>query len=161
LKLTAVGDSEIVRNTFLSLGAKYYRRFSKHTLAVRYLTKLGYELDSSRQFQLGADSGLRGYPARAFTGEKLMLLNIEDRQFWGTVSIGADFELGTIVFVDAGNVWKDEDDIDLGELNWSAGVGLRIGLENMPSSPILRVDYGWAIGDNSGSEVTVGLEQHF
>ena len=161
LKLTAVGDSEIVRNTFLSLGAKYYRRFSKHTLAVRYLAKFGHELDSSRQFQLGADSGLRGYPARAFTGEKLMLLNIEDRQFWGTVAIGAEFELGTVVFVDAGNVWKDEDDIDLGELNWSVGVGLRIGLENMPSSPIMRVDYGWAIGDGSGSEFTIGLEQHF
>jgi len=29
----------------------------------------------------------------------------------------------------------------------------------MPSSPILRVDYGWALGDNSGSKVTVGLEQ--
>ena len=31
----------------------------------------------------------------------------------------------------------------------------------MPNSPILRIDYGWAIGDNSGSEVTVGMEQHF
>jgi hypothetical protein len=161
LRLSAVADSEVVRNTFLSLSAKYYRRFSKHTLAVRYMTKLGYELDSSRQFQLGADSGLRGYPARAFTGEKLMLLNIEDRQFWGTRRIGAEFELGTIVFVDAGNVWKDGDDVDLGDLNWSAGVGLRIGLENMPSSPILRIDYGWAVAGGSGSEVTVGMEQHF
>ena len=161
LKLVAVADSEIVRNSFLSLSAKYYKKFSGHTLAVHYLTKFGHELDSSRQFQLGADSGLRGYPARAFTGEKLMLLNIEDRQFWGTVSIGAEFELGTVIFLDAGNVWKDEEDVDLDELNWSAGVGLRIGLENMPGSPILRVDYGWAIGDGSGSAVTVGLEQHF
>jgi hypothetical protein len=161
LKLVAVVDSEVVRNTFVSLSAKYYKKFSRHTLAVHYLTKLGYELDSSNQFQLGADSGLRGYPAREFTGEKLMLLNIEDRQFWGTYQIGAEVELGTVIFVDAGNVWKDEDDIDLGELNWSAGVGLRIGLENMPSSPILRIDYGWALGDNRGSEVTIGLEQHF
>ena len=161
LKLVAVANSEVVRNTFVTISAKYYKRFSRHTLAVHYLTKLGYELDSSNQFQLGADSGLRGYPARAFTGEKLMLLNIEDRQFWGTYKIGAEVELGSVIFLDAGNVWKDENDIDLAELNWSAGVGLRIGLENMPSSPILRIDYGWALGDNSGSEVTVGLEQHF
>ena len=161
LKFLATVNSEIVRNTFLSLSAKYYKKFSKHTLAVHYLTKFGYELDSSRQFQLGADSGLRGYPARAFTGEKLMLLNIEDRQFWGTMSIGAEFDFGTVVFLDAGNVWKDEEDADLADLNWSTGVGLRIGLENMPGSPILRVDYGWAIGDGSGSAVTVGLEQHF
>jgi len=161
LKLSAVASSEVVRNTFVSLAARYYKNFSRHTLATHYLVKYGYELDSSRQFQLGADSGLRGYPARSFTGEKLMLLNIEDRQFWGTYSIGAEFEFGTVIFVDAGNVWKEEENIDLGDLNWSAGIGIRIGLENMPSSPILRVDYGWALGDNSGSEVTVGLEQHF
>lgn len=161
LELTALADSEVVRNTFLSLDAKYYKNFSRHTLALHYLIKWGFELDSSRQFQLGADSGLRGYPARSFTGEKMMLLNIEDRQFWGTYSIVAEFEFGTVVFVDAGNVWKDDQDIDLGDLNWSAGVGIRIGLENMASSPILRLDYGWALGDNSGSEITVGLEQHF
>lgn len=161
LKLTAVTTSEVVRNTFLSLDAKYYKRFSRHTFAAHYLVKFGHELDSSRQFQLGADSGLRGYPARSFTGEELMLLNIEDRQFWGTFSIGPEFEFGTVIFVDAGNVWKEEEDIDLGDLNWSAGIGIRIGLENMPSSPILRVDYGWALGDNSGSEVTIGMEQHF
>ena len=90
-----------------------------------------------------------------------MLLNIEDRQFWGTYSIGAEFEFGTVIFVDAGNVWKEGEGGDLGDLNWSAGVGIRIGLENFASSPILRVDYGWALGDNSGSEVTVGMEQHF
>ena len=161
LELTALADSEVVRNTFLSLDAKYYKNFSRHTLALHYLIKWGFELDSSRQFQLGADSGLRGYPARSFTGEKMMLLNIEDRQFWGTYSIVAEFEFGTVVFVDAGNVWKDDQDIDLGDLNWSAGVGMRIGLENMASSPILRLDYGWALSDNSGSEITVGLEQHF
>lgn len=161
LKLTAVADSEVERNTFLSFGAKYYKKFSRHTLAVRYLTKLGYELDSSRQMQLGADSGLRGYPARQFTGEKLMILNIEDRQFWGTWAIGAEFDFGTVVFVDAGNVWKDEEHMNLGDLNWSAGVGIRIGMKNMPGSPILRLDYGWALGDGSGSEITVGLEQHF
>jgi len=80
---------------------------------------------------------------------------------WGTRSIGAEFEFGTVIFVDAGNVWKEEDDMDLVDLNWSAGIGLRIGLENMPSSPTLRIDYGWALGDSSGSEVTVGLEQLF
>ena len=161
LKFVAVATSEIVRNTLVSLDVKYYKHFSHHTLAAHYLIKYGYELDSSRQFQLGADSGLRGYPARSFTGEQLMLLNIEDRQFWGTYSIGAEFEFGTVVFVDAGNVWEEEEDADLGDLNWSAGVGIRIGLENFASSPILRVDYGWALGDNSGSEVTIGLEQHF
>jgi outer membrane protein assembly factor BamA len=161
LNLSASVNSEIVRNTYLILSAKYYKNFSGHTLAMRVKTNIGYDLDSSKQFQLGADSGLRGYPARQFTGQKLMLINIEDRQFWGDFSLGPKVALGSVVFLDAGNVWKDDEDIALDDLNWSAGVGLRLGLSNMPSQPILRLDLGWAIAGNDGFEVTVGMEQHF
>lgn len=161
LNLNVAVTSEVVRNTFLSVGAKYYKNFSRHTLAMRFKTNIGYDLDSSRQFQLGADSGLRGYPARQFTGEKLMLLNIEDRQFWGDLSVGPKFALGSVVFVDAGNVWKDDQDIDLADLNWSAGVGLRLGMSNMPKQPILRIDVGWPIGGDGGYQFTIGTEQHF
>ena len=160
LTLTAAVDSEVVRNTFVRVGAKYYRRFSRHTLAMRFQSNIGYELDSSRQLQLGADSGLRGYPARQFTGEKLILMNLEDRQFWGTISMGAKFEFATVLFLDAGNVWKEEEDIDLNDLNWSAGLGFRIGLSNMPNQPIVRADIGWPIG-GGGYAVTIGAEQHF
>jgi hemolysin activation/secretion protein len=71
---------------------------------MRFKTNIGYDLDSSEQFQLGANSGLRGYPARQFTGQKLMLINIEDRQFWGDFSLGPKVALGSVVFLDAGNV---------------------------------------------------------
>jgi outer membrane protein assembly factor BamA len=161
LNLSASVSSEVVRNTYLLLGAKYYKNFSRHTLAMRFKTTIGYDLDSSKQFQLGADSGLRGYPARQFTGERLMLLNIEDRQFWGDIALGPKFALGSVVFLDAGNVWKQDESAALDDLNWSAGVGLRIGLSNMPSQPILRVDVGWALGGNDGYELTIGTEQHF
>ena len=55
----------------------------------------------------------------------------------------------------------DDEDIDLGDLNWSTGIGFRIGLSNMPHQPILRVDLGWAIGGEDNFEVTIGAEQHF
>jgi hypothetical protein len=154
-------SSQIVQNTFVRFGAKYYKKFSRHTVAMSLKTNFGHDLDSSKQFQLGADSGLRGYPARAFTGQKLVLMNLEDRQFWGTFSAGVKVDFGTVLFVDAGNVWNDDEDVDLGDLNWSTGVGLRIGLRNMPKQPILRLDYGWAIGGMGGSEVTIGMEQQF
>ena len=153
--------SEVVRNTYVSGKATYYKNFSRHTLAVNFKTAFGYELDSSRQFQLGADSGLRGYPARQFTGQKLMLLNIEDRQFWGEFSLGPKFALGTVIFVDAGNVWKEDQDVDQGDLHCSAGVGLRLGMSNMPKQPILRIDVGWPISGDDGYQFTIGAEQHF
>lgn len=128
---------------------------------MRFSTNIGHELDSSRQFQLGADSGLRGYPARELTGEKVMLINLEDRQFWGEMSFGPKFALGTVLFVDAGNVWKEDEDMDPVDLNWSAGFGFRIGLSNLPKQPIMRVDFGWAIGGQDSFAVTIGTEQHF
>ena len=149
--------------TIVTASARYYKKFSRHTVATRLSTKLGYELDSSKQFSLGANSGLRGYPARQFTGERQLLMNLEDRQFWGSVSIGPKIEVGTVLFVDAGNVWKEEEEIDMDELNWSTGFGFRLGFSNMPKQPIFRIDFGWSVdyeGDNNFA-VTIGQEQHF
>ena len=160
LYLNSMVTSEIVRNTFVMAGAKYYKKFTRHTLATNFKANFGYELDTSRQFQLGADSGLRGYPAREFTGDRLMLMNLEDRQFWGEFSLGPKVALGSVVFVDAGNVWARDENIELSDLNWSTGFGLRIGMSNLPRQPILRVDLGWALGGDSFA-VTVGSEQQF
>ena len=161
LYLSAAVNSEVVRNTVVGLNARYYKNFSEHTVSTRFKSTLGYELDTSRQFTLGADSGLRGYPARAFSGDKLVLINLEDRQYWGEVSMGPEFTLGTIVFVDGGNVWKRDEDIDIDNLNWSTGFGFRIGMSNLPGQPIVRVDLGWALNGEDNFALTVGAEQHF
>jgi hypothetical protein len=34
-------------------------------------------------------------------------------------------------------------------------------MANIPKQPILRVDLGWAIGNEHNFEVTVGAEQQF
>lgn len=154
-------NSEVVRNTIALANVRYYKKFSRHTVATRFKVNLGWDLDSSRQFTLGADSGLRGYPARQFTGERLMVINLEDRQFWGNFSLGPKFGLGTVVFVDGGNVWKEEDDPDVADLNWSAGAGLRLAWLSLPKEPILRIDFGYALDDPGGWAVTIGMEQHF
>ena len=161
LKLNAAVGSEVVRNTMVTATAKYYKKFSSHTVATHLTTRLGYELDTSRQFALGADSGLRGYPARQFTGDKLVLMNLEDRQFWGEISVGPKLAIGTILFVDAGNVWKRNEDIDLVGLNWSTGFGFRLGFSKFPHQPIFRIDCGWAIGGENSFAVTIGQEQQF
>jgi hemolysin activation/secretion protein len=159
--LNASVNSEVVRNTVVGLNARYYKNFSRHTVATRFRSSLGYELDTSRQFTLGADSGLRGYPARFFSGDKLALINLEDRQYWGKVSMGAEFALATVVFVDAGNVWKRDEEIDMSNLNWSTGFGFRIGMSNLPQQPIVRIDLGWALTGEDNFALTVGAEQHF
>jgi outer membrane protein insertion porin family len=45
------------------------------------------------------------------------------------------------LFADAGNVWSDSFDADVGEYAASAGVGLRIDIPGFP----IRVDYAWPL----------------
>ena len=67
-------------------------------------------------------------------GSDLVLLNLDWR-----FPIAGDF--GGVVFVDAGNVWRDHGNVDLGELRPGAGVGLRYRL---PFGP-LRLEVGWKL----------------
>jgi outer membrane protein insertion porin family len=67
-------------------------------------------------------------------GADLVLFNLDWR-----FPIAGDF--GGVVFVDAGNVWREHGDVDLSELRPGAGVGLRYRL---PFGP-LRLEVGWKL----------------
>ena len=59
--------------------------------------------------------------------------------------------LGLVTFVDGGNVWLKVNDINLKDLKFTAGLGLRY---NTPVGPI-RIDYGYKLqrekGESSGA----------
>jgi outer membrane protein insertion porin family len=73
------------------------------------------------------------------TGE--FLANIDYR-----VPLGAG--VGGTLFVDGGNIWPDWRDIELGDLRWGAGLGLRY------SSPIgpIRLEIGWNLDRLPGED---------
>jgi hypothetical protein len=91
-------------------------------------TVRGFALD-----RLGTDETLdpQGYPQG---GNGLLLLNAELRApYWKG--------LGLVGFVDAGNVFKGAEDIDLGEMRVATGFGVRY---RSPIGP-LRVDLGFKV----------------
>ncbi len=147
------------KDTVFSLGSQFYRNKRRHTFAVNLRLKWGYELEEGRQFTLGADSGLRGYPARQFSGDKLFVLNVEERLMpgWELFTI----QLGAVAFVDAGNVWKPSQDFGSSALNYSAGVGLRLGFSKLAGATVARFDAGWPLDWSGGPEFTLGVDQHF
>ncbi len=67
-------------------------------------------------------------------GGALALTNLE----WRIPIAGA---FGINLFVDGGNVWREMGEVDLSEMRWGAGLGLRY------ASPIgpLRVEIGWKL----------------
>jgi outer membrane protein insertion porin family len=49
--------------------------------------------------------------------------------------------IGLVAFLDMGNVWIETNDLDLTDLKYTTGIGLRY---NTPVGP-LRVDYGFKL----------------
>jgi len=72
-------------------------------------------------------------------GNALLLLNVEyQRPLWSSLS--------SVVFLDAGNVWAEPAAVDLGEVRWGLGVGLRFAT---PAGPF-RLEYGHKLDRKEG-----------
>ncbi len=59
-----------------------------------------------------------------------------------------------VAFSDAGQVWADPDDVDLGELKWSVGPGLRVSV----AGTLIGVDYGFQLGGDGGGRLHFSAE---
>ncbi len=146
------------KDTIASLRLQYYNKvFRGQTIALNFEFDYGIDLETSRQFILGGDSGLRGYPAREFTGDKRLLLNIEDRIFT-PINI-LTVALGGVLFFDAGTVWDDS--VHLSQLNYSLGLGIRLGYTKSPNSRVGRIDFAWPLHRDGGFGVSIGVDQQF
>jgi outer membrane protein assembly factor BamA len=110
------------------------------------------DLPASERFFTGGDTSVRGFARDSLGdigtldpngfptgGHALAVLNAELRApLWR--------ELGGVVFVDAGNVFRRAGDLDLGALRASAGFGVRY---KSPVGPV-RVDFGFRLGGRRG-----------
>jgi len=73
----------------------------------------------------GGSTSIRGYEKGEFQGNRMIQLNSEYRfpitdKYWGGV-----------LFLDGGNAWTRGDSIDIGDINWSAGLGLRLFIKKL------------------------------
>ncbi len=112
------------------------------TLALRLQCKLAFQSNGRRQILLGLGSGLRGYAARAFDGDRLILLNLETRRVFLRHSLAV---LGWALFTDIGYIWRSDESFDLWHPKRSIGVGLRVGIPRLSGAPVYRLDFAWAL----------------
>jgi outer membrane protein insertion porin family len=123
------------------------------------------DLPASERFFTGGDTSVRGFARDSLGdagtldpngfptgGHALTVVNAELRaRLWR--------ELGGVVFLDAGNVFRRVADVDLGALRTSAGFGFRY---KSPLGPV-RVDFGFRLGSRRGGPTTdePGYAIHF
>lgn len=143
-------------SNFQPLVHKFGKRKFRWTLASRLKSGTIFELDDSKSipiselFYAGGATTVRGYPEQllgpvafnsdsskitaALGGKILLLANIEARIPIWWLFVGE-------VFIDAGNVWRNRDDLEFKDIRYTTGIGLAI---ITPLGPV-RIDYGYKL----------------
>lgn len=130
--------------------AQYVPGFkSDHTWALRLKTGVSpNDLPNYEEYGVGGSDTLRGYKPNQFTGDKMLLLNAEYR-----IPIVKSVE--GVVFTDSGYAWDSNQSINLKDMKFGAGAGVRL---NTPLGQI-RLDY--AFGDQGKGMPHFSIGQTF
>ncbi len=134
----------------------YYQGFPWQTLVSSFIFDAVYEReDLERELILDEASGLRGYRAKAFSGNKRLRLNIEDRIFTPIEVYHVVF--GFAAFLDSGYVWERGHTPDISDLRSSLGIGLRIGSLPLLKNTVLRVDMAFPLNSDDAAGFSISF----
>lgn len=136
----------------------YARNFGNQLFYASLGADLAYRLDQEDQLLLGGDSGLRGYPLRYQSGDRRVLLTLEQR-FFTNREIFHLAHLGAAVFFDAGQAWFVDEltsrDVDLAQeqkILKDVGFGLRLGSSRSSRGGVLHLDVAFPLDGTSSIE---------
>jgi outer membrane protein assembly factor BamA len=138
-------------NLLLRLDFKYFNRIrQKSTLAGHIAYDHGYRLDPEDRMLLGEETGLRGYSNGQFSGDRRLLVNLEDRLYfaedvWHLVSFGG------AVFFDSGYAWGASHNFSLSDMRSSVGIGFRLAMSRSSRNEPIRFDLSYALNGNNES----------
>ncbi len=138
-------------NVRLLLSARYYNQISDKRLF--YMTvdaAHGENLDLDEFFELGGDTGLRGYPLRYQNGHSRFIVSAEKRYFtdWYPFRL---LRVGGAIFADVGRSWgrSPAGSTPLGWLK-DVGIGLRLSPTRASGRDIIHIDVAFPLdGDRS------------
>lgn len=148
------------KDATLSLGClQHWMLAERQILALRTSLVLSENWSPGAQLTLGSQTGLRGYPAYALSGNRQLLLNIEHRlftniEFW-------IFRFGSAIFFDTGTMWIAQDKAVPQKFHSSTGFGLRIENTKQAGSGIIRIDFAFNLDENRFAQVIFSSDHLF
>jgi len=142
----------------------YWKGLPWQTLAASVAFETVYEGDDlPAQLTLGEESGLRGYDAREFSGQKRFRASFEDRIHTPLEVLSVRF--GAVAFADFGYVWDRGEAMRMSDIKKSVGIGLRIGSRPLLASQVIRIDIAFPLdrvdGERQGVSVSIATGQVF
>lgn len=132
----------------------FWRNIGRHALFAEVGASFVEDLDPEKQLLLGGDSGLRGYPLRYQSGDRRVLVTLEQR-FFTDLEIFKLANVGGAIFFDAGRAWFEDSSLgeDLGVLK-DIGFGLRISSSRSSGQSVFHFDVAFPLdGDDSIDDV--------
>jgi hypothetical protein len=133
------------------------QRWRARTQAMRLLVHWGEGFSPEELLYLGARSGLRGFPSRAFRGDRAVLANLEERIETGLAPFGIG--IGVAAFGDAGFVWERPEPVRARDIRADVGLGLRLTAPH--TSLPLRIDVARGLGPDGAWQATLTAGQLF
>jgi len=146
-------------------GIAYIRTgWPEHSIALGHIKyDAAWRLPPQDRYLLGGDTGLRGYKAHAFDGDRSLLMNFEyrvngEREYFKLVQIGG------VAFLDTG-LASNDGVLDPGKWKSAIGLGLRFGIPRSAKVNILRLDVAYPFSSDArgkrGYVVSFGSGQAF
>lgn len=140
--------------SFTATALQHWRWAPLQTLLARMTTTIGFHWAPTSQVTLGSFSGLRGYRYYQLSGQRLFVVNLEDRSFSALKIWFVKF--GGAVFFDSGVVWTDGG-LAGQRFHSAAGFGLTVESGKNLGSGIFRIDIAYnfdrrSIGLNFSSD---------
>ena len=106
---------------------------------------------------IGGSSGLRGFDNFFRTGNRKAVVNMEGRFFPNIEFLSAI--LGSVLFLDLGRTWKENESVSFDHFLIGGGAGLRIYLPRLGRKRVIRLDFGYS--QQNGWQVSLGTNQYF
>ena len=134
------------RNQLVSATARYYEQQGRGWLFSAALSGDMYRRpDTSAPLQIGGDTGLRGYPLNYQSGERRLLLTLEERVYtdWYPYRL---LRVGGAVFTDVGRAWHGANEVSAGQRHLSDfGFGLRVADSRSSLGTVLHADIAFPL----------------
>ena len=116
-----------------------------------------FQVPFFKRYFLGGSTSLRGwgrFEVSPLSGSGLPVGGHSFATFTTELRVPVAGKLGAVLFMDAGNVWRNSWDINLNDLRYDIGPGLRY---NTPIGPV-RLDVGWQLNPIPGLIVNGELQ---
>jgi hypothetical protein len=110
---------------------------------------------AGQRLYLGEESGLLGYPNFYYGGQARFLGTFEQRFF-------PPWEFGTLApalafFLNAGNTYESYREVDLGDLHYAVGVGLRVGATRSTQKVVNHLNLTLPLGERNLGGLVFGV----